>query len=98
MPPSIAVTAATKLDVSLLVLGALLMIGALASGIAKRSFLSLTPVFVLAGFVLGEDGLQVLHFSARSSFTTDLAIVALIVILFRDGLEVDAELLQTQWH
>ena len=28
----------------------------------------------------------------------DLAIVALIVILFRDGLEVEAEMLQKAWH
>jgi NhaP-type Na+/H+ or K+/H+ antiporter len=68
------------------------------SGLAKRSFLSLTAMFVLVGFVLGQGALQVLHFRALSSFTNDLAIVALIVILFRDGLEVDAELLQTHWH
>ena len=28
----------------------------------------------------------------------DLAIVALVVILFRDGLEVEAEMLQREWH
>jgi sodium/hydrogen antiporter len=28
----------------------------------------------------------------------DLAVVALIVILFRDGLEVEAEMLQSHWH
>ena len=33
--------------------GALLMVGALLAGIARRSFLSLAPVFVVAGFVLG---------------------------------------------
>ena len=85
-------------EVSLLVLGALLVAGALASGLANRSLLSLTAIFVLAGFILGRGGSEVLHFNARSSFVSDLATVALIVILFRDGLEVDAEMLQTQWH
>jgi NhaP-type Na+/H+ or K+/H+ antiporter len=60
--------------------------------------LSLAALFVLAGFVLGEGATGVLHFSASSGFVRDLATVALIVILFRDGLEVDAELLQRHWH
>lgn len=85
-------------DAAALVLGALLMGGALASGLARRSFLSLTAVFVLAGFVLGHGGLEVLDLRANSEFVRDLAIVALIVILFRDGLEVEAEMLQTAWH
>jgi NhaP-type Na+/H+ or K+/H+ antiporter len=86
------------LDVTLLIFGALLVLGALASGIARRSVFSLTAAFVLAGFVLGQGGVGALHFHARSQFVADLAVIALIVILFRDGLEVDAELLQTHWH
>jgi NhaP-type Na+/H+ or K+/H+ antiporter len=83
---------------SVTVLGALLMLGALAAGLARRSFLSLTAVFVLAGFALGEGGLEVLEFEATSGFVASLAIVALILILFRDGLEVEAEMLQTAWR
>jgi sodium/hydrogen antiporter len=80
------------------VLGLLLVLGALFSGVARRSFLSLTAVFVLAGFVLGEGALGVLEFDPRSEFVESLAIVALILILFRDGLEVEAEMLQRAWH
>jgi NhaP-type Na+/H+ or K+/H+ antiporter len=80
-----------------LVFGALLVVGALGSGLARRSFLALTPVFVLAGFALGNGGLGFLDFHARSSFVAQLASVALIVILFRDGLEVDREMLQRHW-
>ena len=82
----------------LLVLGGLLMVGALISGLVRRSFLSLAALFVLTGFALGEGGLEVLDFGARSEFVHDLAIVALVVILFRDGLEVEAEMLQREWH
>jgi NhaP-type Na+/H+ or K+/H+ antiporter len=82
----------------LLVFGALLVLGALLSGIARRSFLSLTALFALVGFALGAGAAHVLHFDARSGFVADLAIVALIVILFRDGLEVEAEMLQREWH
>src|SRR6185436_14207349 len=74
------------------------MVGALLSGIARRSFLSLTALFVLTGFVIGEGGLGWLELDPRSGFVSDLAVVALIVILFRDGLEVEAEMLQKAWH
>jgi sodium/hydrogen antiporter len=85
-------------EVSVLVLGALLVAGALVSGVVGRSFLSLTAMFVLVGFVLGPGVTGALHFDARAPFVGDLAIVALIVILFHDGLEVDGEMLQTHWH
>jgi NhaP-type Na+/H+ or K+/H+ antiporter len=86
------------LEESIAVLGVLLVLGALIAGIARRSLLSLTAVFVLAGFALGEGGLEVLDFDPRSGFVETLAIVALILILFRDGLEVEAEMLQHAWH
>jgi sodium/hydrogen antiporter len=80
------------------VLGLLLIVGALVSGLARRSMLSLAALFVLAGFVLGNGGLNWIDFRARSGFVEDLAFAALIVILFRDGLEVEGEMLQRAWH
>jgi sodium/hydrogen antiporter len=85
-------------DTAVLVFGALLVAGALVSGLAHRSFLSLAAVFVVAGFLLGNGGFDVLHLGPASGFVADLAVVALIVILFRDGLEVEAEMLQTAWR
>src|SRR5918998_378082 len=80
------------------VFGALLMLGALLAGLARRSLLSLTALFVVAGFVLGQGGLEVLELDPRSGFVQGLAVVALVLILFRDGLEVEEEMLQTAWH
>jgi NhaP-type Na+/H+ or K+/H+ antiporter len=80
------------------IFGLLLMAGALLSGIAHRSFLSLTAAFVVAGFVLGQGGLELLDLDPRSDFVQGLAVVALVLILFRDGLEVEAEMLQNAWH
>ncbi len=94
----IPAAASHQFEISTLVLGGLLVIGALVSGIAGRTFLSLTALFVLVGFVLGEGGTGLLHFDARSGFVSELATVALIVILFRDGLDVDGEMLQSHWH
>ena len=80
------------------VLGGLLVVGALVSGLAQRTVLSLTALFVLAGFLFGKAALHVVSFDAASPLVTDLATIALIVILFRDGLEVDWETLQSHWH
>ncbi len=80
------------------VLGLLLIAGALLSGLAQRSFLSLTALFVLAGFLLGPGGFGWIDFRAKSGFVEDLAFAALIVILFRDGLEVEDEMLKSEWH
>jgi sodium/hydrogen antiporter len=85
-------------EATVTVLGLLLMVGALASGLARRSMLSLAALFVLAGFVLGHGALDWVDFRARSGFVEDLAFAALIVILFRDGLEVEGEMLQRAWH
>ena len=48
--------------------------------------------------MLGEGGFGVLDIDPTSGFVHDLALVALIVILFRDGLEVEAEMLQKAWR
>jgi NhaP-type Na+/H+ or K+/H+ antiporter len=85
-------------EIAVLALGGVLVVGALASGVASRSFLSLTAMAVLLGFVLGPGATGVLGFHAGSAFVGDLAIVALVVILFRDGLEVEWEMLEAHWR
>ena len=87
-----------EFQIAMIAFGALLVGGALLSGLTRRSFLSLTAVYVLAGFALGQGGFDVLGFTSQESFVSDLAIIALVVILFRDGLEVDGELLQREWR
>jgi sodium/hydrogen antiporter len=86
------------LEEPLAVFGVLLVGGALVSGLARRSFLSLTAAFVVAGFLLGQGGLEILDVDPHSGFVQGLAVIALILILFRDGLDVDEEMLQRAWH
>jgi NhaP-type Na+/H+ or K+/H+ antiporter len=88
----------TDFETAAALFGGLLMFGALISGLVHRSFLALTPVFVLVGFLLGTGGLGVLELDAHSGFVEILAITALVVILFRDGLEVEEEMLRKAWH
>jgi NhaP-type Na+/H+ or K+/H+ antiporter len=95
---SLAAVSQHDINRTLLVLGGMLVVGALVSGIARRTFLSLTALFVIGGFVLGEGGLKVLDLDPQSGFVGQLATIALIVILFRDGLEVESEMLQTAWR
>jgi len=87
-----------ELDTVLLVVGLLLAFGAALSGIVHRSFLSLTAIFVVVGFALGDGGLEVLRFDPTSAFVEDLAVLSLIVILFRDGTEIDRALLTSAWR
>ena len=96
MSPTLA--AVSDFDRVTAVLGVMLVIGALVAGLARRSFLSLAALFVVGGFAIGPGALDLVSFDARSGFVGVLALTALIVILFRDGLEVDAEMLQTAWH
>ena len=88
----------TTYETAVTVLGLLLVGGALLSGLARRSILSLTAVFVLLGVVLGDGGVSVLNFDPRSGFVEGLALTALVLIVFRDGLEVEAEMLQKAWR
>ena len=96
MPPIAA--GVDFLEAPLAAFGVMLVLGALISGLAGRSFLSLSAAFVLAGFALGEGGTELLSFDPTSGFVQGLAIVALVLILFRDGLEVEEEMLQAAWH
>ncbi len=96
--PLLFAVSTRRFETALFIFGAVVVLGALVSGITRRSFLSLTALFVLIGFVLGPGVTGVLDFRARSGFVGGLAIVALVVILFRDGLEVEAAMLQEHWH
>jgi sodium/hydrogen antiporter len=96
--PLVAGVVSHRFEDTALILGVLLVLGALLSGLAGRSFVSLTALFVIAGFVIGDGVTHAVHFDARSGFVSELATVALIVILLRDGLEVEGEMLQSHWH
>ena len=75
MPPVAA--GVDFLEAPLAVFGVLLMAGALVSGIARRTFLSLTAAFVVAGFALGEGGLEVVELDPSSEFVQGLTVVVL---------------------
>ena len=55
-------------------------------------------VSVLVGFLLGAGGLGVVDLHPGSGGVSALATIALVVILFRDGVEVELEMLRRAWH
>lgn len=96
--PVMTASAPPELTKTLLVLGGLLIAGALLAGLARRGFLSMVAIYVVIGLVLGNSGLGWISFSTTSQFVSDLTIIALVIILFRDGIEVDGEMLREGWH
>jgi NhaP-type Na+/H+ or K+/H+ antiporter len=85
-------------EVAAVAFGGLLICGALLSELMRRTVLSPAALFLAAGFVLGHGATDAIDLDASSGFVSELATVALVVILLRDGLEVDAELLRSHWH
>ncbi len=85
-------------DTYLLILGLLLAGGALLSGLAHRSILSLALLFLGAGILLGPQGLGVIEPAAGSEFVKRLTELTLLVILFFDGLEVERGVVRRGWH
>jgi NhaP-type Na+/H+ or K+/H+ antiporter len=89
--------AVASFDVAVPIFGSLVL-GALVAAVGHRSILSLPAVFVLAGFGLGSGALGVLQFDPHSEFVRSVATVPLVLLLFRDGLELEAEMLQRFWR
>jgi NhaP-type Na+/H+ or K+/H+ antiporter len=60
---------------------------------------SLRPALaLLAGFALGTGGAGLFDFDPGSHLIEALALFTLALILFRDGLEVEDEMLRRAWH
>jgi len=85
-------------DTYLLILGLLLAAGALLSGLAHRSILSLAILFLGAGIVLGRQGFGIITPDAGSEFVSRVTELTLLIILFFDGLEVERGVLRHGWH
>jgi potassium/hydrogen antiporter len=79
--------AAPQLDVDLLILGsaALLLVGAVATGLAERARIPSLVIFLGLGMLVADDGLALVRFD-DAELARNLAVVALTIILFEGGL------------
>lgn len=82
----------------LLSFAAILLIAVLVSALAHRTILSTAALFLIAGFVLGEDTIGLLHLRADSPIVAQLAELALFAVLFTDGMRVGWADLRAAWR
>ena len=68
-----------------LLYGACLLVSVLVSGVAARTVLSTTLVFLISGAVIGQGGLGLVDLNADSEIVGALADLALFTVLFTDG-------------
>jgi NhaP-type Na+/H+ or K+/H+ antiporter len=80
---------------ALLIVGALLAIGAALSGIMRGTVLSISVLSVGLGIVLAST--DVVSVDAGDRAIVDLIELALVLTLFSDGLFVERELLRAHW-
>lgn len=82
----------------LLAFAVVLLAGVLISGLAHRSVLSTAVLFLVAGFLLGDGMLGVVHLRPRDQLVTTLAELALFSVLFTDGQRVGLNDLRSAWR
>ncbi|UIP57459.1 cation:proton antiporter [Agromyces marinus] len=85
------------MDALLLSFALTLMAAILISGIAHRTVLSTTVLFLVAGFVLGEGLLGVIDLEATDPTVTTVSSLALFIVLFTDGQEIGFRQLRSAW-
>ena len=78
------------IDAGILFGSALVIVGVVVSGVADRYRLPGLVLFLLLGMAVADDGLGLVHF-ADTRLAQNVAIVALIVILFEGGLATAPE-------
>lgn len=86
----------------LLAFSLVLLLGVLLSSLAHRTVLSTAAIFLVAGFVLGDGVLGVLHVTDHAGhidpLVARLAELALFTVLFTDGMRVGWSDLRSAWR
>lgn len=82
----------------ILAFGMVLLAAILISGIAHRTVLSTAVLFLAAGFVLGQGMIGVVTLQAGDQQVSELAQIALFVVLFTDGQRLAVRDLARVWR
>ena len=77
-----------RVDLAVLLGGVLLAVGVVASGVAARYRVPSLLLFLGLGMLVADDGLALIRFD-NVALAQDIAVVALLVILFEGGLTTD---------
>jgi NhaP-type Na+/H+ or K+/H+ antiporter len=84
--------------VLIVVFGTALLVAVLLSGLAARSVLSTSLLFLLGGALVGDGALGLVHIDAGSPIVATTADLALFAVLFTDGMHVSFSSLRTAWR
>ncbi|EST28379.1 hypothetical protein N566_22780 [Streptomycetaceae bacterium MP113-05] len=79
------------------VFGAALLVAVLLSGLAARSVLSTSLLFLVGGALVSDGFLGLVHISPESEIVATTADLALFAVLFTDGMHVSFSELRTRW-
>lgn len=79
------------------VFGAALLIAVLLSGLAARSVLSTSLLFLVGGALVSDGFLGLIHITPQSEIVAVTADLALFAVLFTDGMHVSFAKLRTGW-
>ncbi|WP_406280836.1 cation:proton antiporter [Embleya sp. NBC_00896] len=79
------------------VFGVALLIAVLVSGLAARSVLSTSLLFLVAGAVVSDGFLGLIHITPDSELVVVTADLALFAVLFTDGMHVSFPALRRAW-
>ncbi|MFE0879222.1 cation:proton antiporter [Streptomyces smyrnaeus] len=83
--------------VLVVVFGVALLVAVLLSGLAARSVLSTSLLFLAGGALVGDGGLGFIHVSPSSDIVRVTADLALFAVLFTDGMHVRFAELRERW-
>lgn len=79
------------------VFGVALLVAVLVSGLAARSVLSTSLLFLVAGAVVSDGFLGLIHITSDSELVVITADLALFAVLFTDGMHVSFPALRSAW-
>lgn len=80
------------------VFGAALLVAVLLSGLAARSVLSTSLLFLVGGALVSDGFLGLIHISPGSEIVATTADLALFAVLFTDGMHVSFSELRARWR
>ncbi|CAM5264987.1 cation:proton antiporter [Streptomyces narbonensis] len=80
------------------VFGAALLVAVLLSGLAARTVLSTSLLFLLGGALVSDGFLGLIHISPQSEIVSVTADLALFAVLFTDGMHVSFAKLRANWR
>ncbi|MFI0827553.1 cation:proton antiporter [Streptomyces roseolus] len=80
------------------VFGAALLVAVLLSGLAARTVLSTSLLFLLGGALVSDGFLGLIHITPESEIVAVTADLALFAVLFTDGMHVSFAKLRANWR